>query len=61
MPRRLMSPEGKLRMYQGGVEIIADMVAKADRGETFRDDAWRVIQSVLSEIERHEKQQGEGY
>jgi hypothetical protein len=56
-----MSPEEKLRMYQGAVEIIAGTVANAERGELTPDQAWHAIRSVLREIERHEKQQGEGY
>jgi hypothetical protein len=46
-------------LYQGAVELIAAAVARADRGEIDRDEAWRRIGSVLREVERHAGQGAE--
>ena len=51
----MVSEEGRRDLYRGAVELIAQAVANADRGEIDRDEARRGIVSVLREVERHEQ------
>jgi hypothetical protein len=59
-PRRPpLSIEHQIDLYRGGLEIIADVVRRAEDSDdpADREAAWMTIKSVLREVEKHNEQE----
>ena len=52
--RRPLNIERQMALYRGGLEIIADVVRRADDSDdpADREGAWITIRSVLREVEK---------